>query len=309
MLRIHGKVELPRPLKKPVVTLGVFDGVHLGHQQLIRELIRWAREIGGESVVLTFDPHPQVVISEVPASLITSLEHRLVLFEQLGVDVCAVIEFNHDLALVTAEDFAREYLSRWLGAHGILAGFDCRFGRGARGNIDLLRALAPELGFEVRAFEQFHLGELVPSSTVIRNSIASGDLDKASAKLGRPVSILGEVVKGDGRGRELGFPTANIDPHHEVLPPHGIYACRVEIDGIDRLAVTNIGLRPTIEERQEPVIEVHVLDYDGDLYGRVLEVRFFHRLRDERKFRSLEALKAQIAKDIALARRLLTASA
>jgi len=204
MLRIKGKALFPRPLKRPIVTLGVFDGVHLGHQQLIRELIQWAKEEEGETVILTFDPHPQVVISEMTTSLLTSLEHRQVLFEQLGVDVSVVLEFDRALAEVTAEDFAREYLRDWLGAHGVLVGFDCRFGKGARGNIDLLRSLTLELGFEVRAFEQVHLGELVPSSTAVRAAISAGDLEKARAKLGRPVSILGEVIKGDGRGHALG---------------------------------------------------------------------------------------------------------
>jgi len=308
MLRIKGKALFPRPLKRPIVTLGVFDGVHLGHQQLIRELIQWAKEEEGETVILTFDPHPQVVISEMTTSLLTSLEHRQVLFEQLGVDVSVVLEFDRELAEVTAEDFAREYLRDWLGAHGVLVGFDCRFGKGARGNIDLLRSLAPELGFEVRAFEQVHLGELVPSSTAVRAAISAGDLEKARAKLGRPVSILGEVIKGDGRGHALGYPTANIDPHHEILPPFGIYACRVEIGGTDYQAVTNIGVRPTVEERTDPVIETHVLDFEGDLYGQTLDLRFYHRLRDEQKFATIDELVTQMGEDVLLARPLLQSS-
>ena len=306
MLRLNGKTDLPNPLKSPIVTLGVFDGVHQGHQQLLNELIRWASSIGGESVVVTFDQHPQVVLSGLPPSSITSLDHRLALFEQVGMDVCVVLEFTMQLAEVTAEEFVREYLCGWLGTRGVLLGYDCRFGKGARGNINLLQTLAPDFGFEARAFEQCHLGQLIPSSTAIREAIVVGELEKAGAMLGRPVSIMGRVVEGDHRGQALGFPTANIEPHHEIHPPPGVYACRVAIDGTDYLAVTNIGTRPTVKEEGVLTVETHVLDFDGDLYGQSLDTRFLHFLRSEMKFSGLDELKAQIQKDIQQARELLS---
>lgn len=307
MIRIHGKKPFPRPIQRPVVTLGTFDGVHLGHQALIRQVNDWAREIGGESVILTFDRSPKAVLSGMPPSFITSLEHRLVLFERLGVSVCVVLEFTQQLAQLTAEDFVREYFQDWLGAAGVLLGYDCRFGNSARGNVDLLKQLAPRFGFEVRAFEQVRTGNLVPSSTAIRQAIASAQLDQAAAMLGRPVSIFGDVVRGDERGRKIGFPTANLDPHHEVVPPSGVYACRVEVGSKDYQAVTNIGVRPTVTDAAQQTIETHLLDFSDDLYGRVLEVRFVARLRSERKFAGIEELKAQIAADIRQARAILSA--
>jgi len=305
MLRIQGHQAPNPPLKSPIVTLGTFDGVHIGHQKLIRELVSWAHRVGGDAIIITFDQHPRVVLSGLEPLSITSLEHRLVLFERLGVDACVVLEFNKDLASVSAEDFALQYFRDWLNAQGALLGFDCRFGRGARGNIDLLQKMSPDLGMEVRAFEQQSLGSLVPSSTAIRKAIRTADLQAASAMLGRPVSILGQVVEGDRRGSQIGFPTANIDPHHEILPPFGVYACTVSIDGKTYKAVSNIGVRPTVVKNGEPTVESHFLDFEGDLYGQVLEVEFHSYLRPEKQFNGLDELRTQISKDTEQARRVL----
>jgi len=306
MLRLEGKGQLPEALVRPVVTLGTFDGVHLGHQAVIRETIEWAEEIEGTSVIVTFDHHPRAVLGGMAASFITSLEHRLVLFERLGIDVCAVLKFNHDLAQISAEDFVKEYFCKWLGASGVMLGYDCRFGNGARGNVDLVHQLAPDYGFEARACEQTSLGNLLPSSTSIRHAITSGQLSQASQMLGRPVSILGRVVKGNRRGHTIGFPTANLDPLHEIVPPGGVYACRVELDGDNYEAVSNIGLRPTVSDQTKPTIESHILDYEADLYGRDIEVQFIEHLRSEKKFSGLEELKTQIAKDVEKARTILS---
>lgn len=298
MLRIFGKSQLPANLKPPVVTLGTFDGVHLGHQEIIRQTIGWARSFGGPAVILTFDQHPRAVLSGMPSAMLHSLDHRLILFERLGIDACVILEFNLDLASVTAEQFVEDYLVAWLGIAGILIGYDCRFGKGARGNVDLLQAMAARLGFEVRACEQVQIGHLVPSSTAIRQAIVSGKLEQASSMLGRAFSILGQVVPGDARGRQLGFPTANVAAPRQVLPPRGVYACRIEFEGNNFPSVTNIGVRPTIREEGELTIETHLLDFQGDLYGKTVEVQFLRFLRGERKFSSLEELKAQIARDI-----------
>ena len=164
MLRLEGKGQIPEALVRPVVTLGTFDGVHLGHQAVIRETIEWAEEIEGTSVIVTFDRHPRTVLGGMAASFITSLEHRLVLFERLGIDVCAVLKFDLDLANISAEDFVKEYFCDWLGASGVMLGYDCRFGNGARGNVDLVRQLAPDYGFEARACEQTSLCNLLPAA-------------------------------------------------------------------------------------------------------------------------------------------------
>ncbi|MDP6503694.1 MAG: riboflavin biosynthesis protein RibF, partial [Planctomycetota bacterium] len=218
---------------------------------------------------------------------------------------CVVLKFDNELASVSAEDFALQYFRDWLSSKGALLGFDCRFGRGARGNIDLLERMSPELCMEVRAFEQQSVGSLVPSSTAIRKAIRTADLEAASAMLGRPVSILGEVVEGDRRGSTIGFPTANIAPHHEILPPIGVYACTVSVEGRTFKAVSNIGVRPTVSKAGDQTIETHILDYEGDLYGQVLEVEFHRLLRPEKQFSGLDDLREQIAKDTEEARRTL----
>ena len=305
MLRLQGPPDLQHSLNHPIITLGTFDGVHIGHQKLIEQLVSWAQHVEGNAVIITFDQHPRVVLSGLERLSITSLEHRLVLFERLGVDACVVLEFNKELASVSAEEFALQYFGDRLNAQGALLGFDCRFGRGARGNIDLLEKMSPKLGMEVRAFEQQSIGSLVPSSTAIRKAIRTADLKAASAMLGRPVSILGQVVEGDRRGGAIGFPTANIAPHHEILPPYGVYACTVSMRGITFKAVSNIGVRPTIVANGDQTVESHILDFEGDLYGQVLEVEFHRHLRSEIQFSGLDELRAQIAKDTEQARQVL----
>jgi len=305
MLRIQGPTDRPHSLDRPIITLGTFDGVHIGHRRLIQQLVTWARDEDGDAVIITFDQHPRVVLSGLEPLSITSLEHRLVLFERLGVDACVVLKFDNELASVSAEDFALQYFRDWLNSKGALLGFDCRFGRGARGNIDLLERMSPELGMEVRAFEQQSVGSLVPSSTAIRKAIRTADLEAACAMLGRPVSILGEVVEGDRRGSTIGFPTANIAPHHEILPPIGVYACTVSVEGRTFKAVSNIGVRPTVSRAGDQTVETHILDYEGDLYGQVLEVEFHRLLRPEKQFSGLDELRGQIAEDTEEAKRTL----
>jgi riboflavin kinase/FMN adenylyltransferase len=281
------------------MTLGVFDGVHIGHQKVLRDLVAWARSTDGEGVVVTFDRHPESVIRHQGPLMITSLRHRLVLFESLGVDVCIVLKFDAALAAMPAETFVREIIHGWVKARGVIWGFDCRFGRGAEGDLRLLERLAPECGFQVCSVEPVKVGGVVVKSTEIREAILRGDLRTAGQMLGRPFSLLGTVVHGDHRGRTLGFPTANLDLHHEARPPRGVYSSRVALDGRDYRAITCVGLRPTFEGRTplREVVETHVLDFDRDLYGRDIEVRFVGRLRDERKFPSADVLIEQMKRD------------
>ncbi len=303
METIYGIKELPRKIKYPVATLGMFDGVHRGHQKIIESLRHYAVARKGESVVITFDRHPKSIIENRPPSFLTSLEHRLSLFERLGVDYTVVLPFDRKIAEMSAENFICEILVGWLGVRCIVLGFNCHFGKGREGNITLARNLADKYGYEVHdCLPVVYRGQTI-SSTAIRQAILQGDLENAEAMLGRPVSILGTVVKKSGRGKTLGYPTANLDLHHEVRPPRGVYGTKVRWAGQDHLALTNIGLRPTfarepfVSEDETPEIEVHILDFQEVLYGQNLEVQFLFKIRDEIPFQTAEELKARIEKD------------
>lgn len=303
METIYGIKELTRKIRNPVVTLGMFDGVHRGHQRIIENVKYHAIEKNGESVVITFDRHPKSVIKKRPPSFITSLEHRLVLFERLGVDCAIVLAFDQKLAQMTAEDFIGNILVQWLGVKCVVLGFNCHFGKDREGNISLVRKLADKYGFEVYACPPVIYRGQVISSTAIREAIHKGALEKAEGMLGRPVSILGTVVKKSGRGRLLGYPTANLNLHHEIRPPRGVYGTKVNLYGQEYLALTNIGLRPTFDkdslssEDETLEIEVHILDFCGSLYGKDIEVQFLFKIRDEITFKTTEELKSQIERD------------
>jgi riboflavin kinase/FMN adenylyltransferase len=287
-------------LRRPALTLGVFDGVHRGHLEIFAALRRLADSIGGPAVVVTFRNHPEMVLRGEDPPFLTSLEHRLVLFERAEMDAAVLLRFDERLARLEPEPFVRDVLVGRLGARGVVLGYDQRFGRARRGGLETLQALAPELGLEVRSVSGVqHAGEPV-SSTRIRAAIGAGALRDAEAMLGRPVSVLGTVVRGDGRGRRLGFPTANLDLHQEVVPPRGVYATRALLDGVTHDSLTNIGLRPTFHGGGAggETVETHLLGFpDRDLYGGTMEVFFLGKLRDERKFDSIDALVRQIGAD------------
>ena len=287
---------------RPIVTLGVFDGVHRGHSLVLREAIRWAKQVGGTSVVITFDRHPDAVLNRRAAAAITSLEHRLVLIEKAGIAVAVVLHFDRALAEMEPEDFAREIFANRLHAAGVLLGFNTRFGRSARGDAALLASTGAKCGFEVRTVRPLLVDGAPVSSTLIRNLITAGDLDKAARFLGRPVSLRGTVVHGDHRGKSLGFPTANLNLHHEVTPPAGVYVCGVRLDGDSYWGLANIGVRPTFHNEGRPlrrVVEVYIDGYApaGSLYGKTLEAEILRLLRPEWKFDSPEALVAQMEND------------
>ena len=303
METIYGIKELTRKIHYPVATIGMFDGVHRGHQKIIGCVRYNALQKRGESVVITFDRHPKNIIENRPHSFITSLEHRLKLFDHFGVDHTIVLGFDQKLAQMTAEDFIHEILVSWLDVKCIVLGFNCHFGKGREGNITLVRKLADKYGFEVYGCPPVIYRGQVISSTAIRQAILKGELEIAEGMLGRPVSILGTVVKKSGRGRTLGYPTANLNLHHEVRPPRGVYGTRVRWAGQEHLALTNIGLRPTFakeplsSEDETLEIEVHILDFQESIYGKDLEVQFLFKIRDEIPFKSTDELKAQIEKD------------
>lgn len=287
--------SLPAPVH---VALGVFDGVHLGH----RRVIEATRD--GTSVVVTFEPHPMRVLRPDKAPpLLTSTSHKLALLERLGVGAVLLLPFTEELANTAAETFLQQLAAPTHRVRKICVGARFHFGRQRAGNASLMRRLAEPLGYRVEEIPTVLTPDGEPiSSSAIRQHVRHGRLDRAALMLGRPFSLFGTVEVGDRRGRELGFPTANLNPHNEVLPPDGVYAARV---GPHR-AVVNIGCRPTVSPvPSKRFVEVHLLDFEGDLYGQNLEVAFVQRIREERKFPSLEQLQAQIRADIAAARQLL----
>lgn len=291
-----------------VVSIGVFDGVHLGHQAILAANVAEAAGAGLRPTVVTFRQHPKkVLLGRAPRTL-TTLEHRLELFRRAGISHTLALVFDEALRDTPAERFTREVLEEKLGARAFVLGFDSKFGRGRAGGPELLR----RMGYPVTVVPKVVVGQRGVSSTVIREAVELGDLEGAARMLGRPVTVFGEVVGGRGLGRTLGFPTANLDLHHELHPPTGVYACRAHLlargDGHDVEsswpAVANIGFRPTVagQRPEEPAVEVHLLDFDGDLYGRPIELEFVKRLRSEERFDGLDALREQIARDVESAR-------
>ena len=289
-----------------VVTTGTFDGVHRGHQAIVRYLVDRARDIGGVPTVVTFDPHPREVILGHTIPLLTTLGERADALEALGVERFVVVPFSRDLSLLEPEDYVADVLAGRVGMREIVVGYDHRFGRQARGDRALLDALGPDLGFTVDVIPEQVLGDVTVSSTEVRRQLAEhGDAAQAARLLGRPYRITGSVVRGDGRGRTLGVPTANVQPAdvRKLVPREGVYAARVTLpEGTVAQAMTNVGRRPTFEAAGARTIEVHLFETDRDLYGLRLSVALVARLRDERRFSGVEALVDQLGRDAQAAR-------
>ncbi|MCB1062327.1 MAG: bifunctional riboflavin kinase/FAD synthetase [Verrucomicrobiae bacterium] len=286
--------------------IGVFDGVHLGHRAVIECARESAQATGGGACVITFDPHPVRVLAPNDAPrLLTATDHKLQLLSEIGITHTAVIPFDEEFAETSAEDFVRQLHQHSRSLARICVGADWRFGRRGAGNVSLLEKMGADLGFSVTGVPTISIDRMVASSTRIREAVAGGDFGIAERLLGRPYTVLGTVITGRQLGRELGFPTANLSVHSEQLPPTGVYAVSVSGEGRDQMpGVANLGYRPSVEgEGSKRLLEVHLFDWSGDLYGHDLEVRFVEFLRSELKFDSLEALKRQIAEDSNHARR------
>jgi riboflavin kinase/FMN adenylyltransferase len=282
------------------ITIGNFDGVHLGHQAMLAELVRAAQRLGTPACVVTFEPHPREFFAPDRApTRLTSLREKLELLAGFGVDRIHLCRFNYAFAQITAEDFIERILVRGFRARWVLVGDDFRFGARRGGDSVMLKQAAPRCGFEVAAMPSVTLdGERV-SSTAVRAALGAGDLARAHRLLGRPYSISGRVVRGDGLGRKLGFPTANVQMKHNRPPLTGI--CAVEVDGIGwrRLrGVASLGLRPTVKQQGAPVLEVHLFDHAEQIYGHHVRVSFLHKFRDEEKYADLATLTRQIALDV-----------
>jgi riboflavin kinase/FMN adenylyltransferase len=310
MRLFHGadNAEIARPT---VVTLGVFDGLHLGHQLILRTVVERARATQSVPTVITFDPHPRAVLHPASAPpLLQTFDQKLEAFSVMGIEQTIVIRFTKEFAGQSAGDFLRDVIGERLRAREVYLGRGFAFGRGREGTIEFLRAASAELGFFADEVVEVRLRKTRISSTRIRELLVEGRVNLARRMLGRPYGVEGRVAHGDRRGRTLGFPTANIRPHNRVVPRNGVYVTATLIEGAWRRSITNVGVRPTFKaDEHEASIETHVLDWTGDLYGDVVRVRFLHRLRDERRFSGVDELKAQITRDTARARRYFTRAA
>lgn len=300
---VNQAADLKREGRRVCVAIGVFDGVHLGHQQVIRQALTDAEQHEALGVVITFDRHPNAVVApdRVPP-LIYSLPQKLRAIEALGVDATWLIPFDEAFSRQSGEDFVRKLARDFGPLQSVCVGREFTFGHKRSGNVEVLQRLGAELAFVVHGLAAVSLDEQVVSSTRIRETIRAGDTDLASQMLGRGYAISGEVIRGAQLGRKLGFPTANLDARGLVLPPNGVYAVHARVGEKVHRAALNIGFRPTVGAGLAQQVEAHLLDFDGDLYGQEMEVTWVERIREERKFPSLDALKAQIARDVEAAR-------
>jgi riboflavin kinase/FMN adenylyltransferase len=302
-MKIFHGLENANILKPTVLTLGVFDGLHLGHQRIMERLVERARVVNAHATALTFDPHPRAVLHpESAPPLLQTLDQRLANLDVLGIEQTIVIPFSTEFAQLPAEDFLTNVIHDRLHAREVYLGQGFAFGRGRGGNIDLLRRMSAELGFIADEVEEVRVRGQRVSSSRIRELLIAGNINLARRMLGRPYGVEGVIIRGNRRGHTIGFPTANLKPRNRVIPKFGVYATATLIDGTWRKSITNIGVRPTFEDTTEPSIETYIFDFDGDLYGDALRVRFLHRIRDERKFSGIDELKGQIERDTQTAR-------
>lgn len=301
MRLFHGtdNAEIQRPT---VLTLGVFDGLHLGHQLIMRTVVERARASGAIPTVITFDPHPRAVLHpESAPPLLQTFDQKIEGFGVLGIEQTIVVRFTKEFSEIRATDFLRDVVTDRLHAREVYLGKGFAFGHNREGNIELLKRLGSELGFVAGEVPEVSLRGRRVSSSKIRDLLSQGEVNLARRMLGRPYGVEGRVEHGAERGHQLGFPTANLHPQNRVIPRNGVYVTGTLIDGQWRRSVTNVGVRPTFGAESEPSVETFVMNWEGDLYGDVVRVRFLHRLRDERKFHSLDELTSQIGKDVSRA--------
>ena len=301
MKLFHGteNANIARPT---VLTLGVFDGLHLGHQLIMKTVVDRARATGAVPTVITFEPHPRAVLHPKSAPpLLQTFDQKIEAMGVLGIEQTIVIHFDQAFSQIRAEDFLRDVVVDRLQAKEVYLGRGFFFGHNREGNIDLLRRVSEQLGFVADEVPEVRLHDKRIGSTRIRELLLEGRVNLARRMLGRPYGVEGPVVRGAARGNQLGFPTANIHPRNRVIPLGGVYVTATLIEGQWRRSITNIGTRPTFDDARGISVETHVLNWSGDLYGDVVRVRFLHRLRDEEKFGSIDELKAQIARDVARA--------
>lgn len=305
---IYGTNNLKRPVGGSVVTIGAFDGVHIGHARLIKEVVRRSRAMKLKSIIVTFDPHPAKLLrkSEYTPSLI-SASHKARLIEELGVDILVVLRFSRAFSRLEPSRFIQRIIVGDLGAREIYASPKFYFGKGGLAGVAELKRIAASYGVRTHVISPAKVSGSIVGSSRIRRLILRGDLAMAAKFLGRGVSVLGTVVPGSRLGRTLGYPTANINPHHEVVPPSGVYAVLIKLNGKSYKGIVNIGNRPTFYSPRdsEPTIEAHIFGFNGNIYGKDVEVYFKKKIRDERRYEDRDKLISQIRKDERLAMKML----
>lgn len=285
-----------------VLTVGTFDGVHLGHQALLRNVVKRARSLSAPAVVVTFDPHPRDVItpSHEGIRMLTNLHERAAIMNAQGIDQMIVIPFNRDFSMLSSESFVRNYIYEQIGVHTFVIGYDHHFGRDREGSIQTLKALSDELGFSVYVEKAHEVRHTTVSSSAIRRLLEEkGDVETAAEMLGRPYEMSGRVIKGDQRGRNIGFPTANLEPENKnkVIPAKGVYCVEAHLDREVYHGMMNIGVRPTFKGDDQIIPEVYLFNFSRTIYGSNLRIRFFRRIRGEKKFSDLQELIEQLIRD------------
>jgi riboflavin kinase/FMN adenylyltransferase len=301
---LHSISDLSRLDGPLFLAVGVFDGVHRGHQAVISTSANHARAAIGKPVVVTFDPHPDKVLRPQAAPhLLSATQHKIALIRSLGVGHLLVITFDKQFAATEPEDFVSQLVAHSKPLREICVGHEWSFGKNRRGNLDLLKKLGAKFNFDVVGIPPVKINNAVVSSTAIRETIEKGDLAKAAEMLGREYTILGTVTRGDNLGKKIGFPTANLSAHSEQFPPNGVYAAEARLDGELHRGVVNLGIRPTVSRgKSDRVLEIHLFDFNRDIYGQDVEVRFLKFLRPEKKFENLDTLVQQIRQDAREAR-------
>lgn len=300
-MKVHTDIADFHGVVRPVLTTGTFDGVHLGHQKILRRLTEVARKEEGESVLFTFFPHPRMVLfpNDNDIKLLTTQKEKIALLEQAGIDHLLIIPFSRTFSRMKALEYVRDLLVGAMNVHAVVVGYDHRFGRNREGDMRLLEQLGEAYDFRVEEIPPQEIDHMKVSSTKIREALVAGHVHQANELLGYRYAMQGVVVRGDQRGRELGFPTANIAlvDHFKLIPADGVYAATAEWRGEVHRGMMNIGVRPTVQPGGERSVEIHLFDFDRDIYGEVITVRLVERIRPEHKFESLDALKAQLHKD------------
>lgn len=299
-MEIHTDINNIRPLKNTVVTVGAFDGLHRGHQSIISRMKHLAHEIDGSAVVVSFNPHPRLVIQHYNQDIrfLSSMHEKTGLLSSFGVDHLVLINFTEEFAATSSEDFIKKIIIPALNPAWFIIGHDHHFGKNREGNIVLLKQLSVLYNFKVEQLDEFMVGDEIVNSTLIRHYLLNGDIKHAATLLGYPFAIEGTVVHGNNVGQKIGFPTANITPEdpYKLIPAYGVYAVLAEVNGKTFKGMSNIGIRPTLKDHRLN-IEVHIFDFSEDIYDQSIKILFIDRIRDERKFKNLEELKTRLAVD------------
>jgi riboflavin kinase / FMN adenylyltransferase len=305
---IKNLAEIKRD-EKSVITLGTFDGLHLGHQQIVNEVIEKSNQIDGRNYLLTFDPHPRKVIpGRNDVRLLSTLDEKVEILDNLGLENLYIINFTMEFSKQSPEEFVKKYLIQGIGLTEIVIGYDHHFGKGRDGDFELLQSLGDRYNFSVTLISEYSVDGEIISSTKIRNALLSGDVAKAGIMLGRKYSFKGTVVRGDGRGRKLGFPTANlsVDSEDKLIPAKGIYAAECVVENEKYYGLLSLGSRPTFHDDGRIVPEFYIFDFDRDIYDEVMKVEMVEKIRDEEKFNSVDDLIAQMKKDEEVGRKILS---